>query len=186
MNKCSEIIKEVNAQLKNLLTARAVFPHTREDLIGTTRSVTAPFYQKRGFSIAFEFAEPLTKQRIDELNQVGHWINQNYIVRLYALLESFQVVSNSISINTTLSGHEDVDILRRLRREFAHSSGWYDRTDPEERKLKERIIEYYSLEIDHYPASDPRFPIPIDGVLLPMTDACKTYVQSLFPDENNT
>jgi hypothetical protein len=100
MDRCSDLIEQIDAQLKNLLTARAIFPYMREHLVGATECATAPFYRNRGFNITFFFAEPLTAPRIAEFNQIGHWINQNYIVRLYALLESFHVISDTISINT--------------------------------------------------------------------------------------
>jgi hypothetical protein len=78
-----------------------------------------------------------------------------------------------------------VDILRRLRNVFAHGCGWYDQTNPEDKKLRERTIKHYELEPDNHPESDAKFPIPIDRVVVPITEACKTYVQALFCDENN-
>jgi hypothetical protein len=175
MDRCSDLIEQIDAQLKNLLTARAMFPHMREHLVGKKECTTAPFYWNRGFKITFSFAEPLTALKIADSNQIGHWINQNYIVRLYALLASFSVISDTRSINTQLDGHDDVDILRRLRNVFAHGSGWYDQTSPKHKKLRERIIEHYALEPDNHPESDDKFPIPIDRVVVPMTEACKRY-----------
>ena len=185
MAMCSEIIAQIDIQLNNLLNSRAMFPHMKANMIGVTHCATAPFYQNRGFDIIFSFAEPLTTQRIDEINEIGHWINQNYVVRLCALLESYNVISRGRSINTQLDGHNEVDILRRLRNEFAHTSGWYDPTDPEEKRLREKIIEHFSLKADNHPETDGKFPIPIDKVLVPLTEGCKRYVRALLSCESS-
>lgn len=180
----SDILSQIEAQLSKLLSTRAVFPHMKENLIGARNCRTAPFYQHHGFDITFTFAAPLTAERIDEINEIGHWINQNYVVRLCALLESYGVISKTEPINTELDGHEEVDILRRLRNEFAHTAGWYDPTDPEERRLRDRIIEHFSLNAENHPELRGKFPIPIDEVLVPLTEGCKRYVQKLFSCES--
>ena len=154
-------------------------------MIGERSCRTAPFYQRRGFGITFRFAEPLTAERIDEINEIGHWINQNYVVRLCALLEAHNVISRTRSINADLDGHDEVDILRRLRNEFAHTEGWYNPTGPEQRRLQNRLIEHFSLEPENHPEASDKFRIPIDEVLVPLTEGCKRYVQALFNCEHN-
>jgi len=180
----SDILSQIEAQLSKLLSTRAVFPHMKENLVGARHCRTAPFYRHHGFDITFTFATPLTAERIGEINEIGHWINQNYVVRLYALLESYGVISKTKHINTELDGHEEVDILRRLRNEFAHTAGWYDPTDPEEKQLRDRIIEHFSLNAETHPELRGKFPIPIDEVLVPLTEGCKRYAQKLFGCES--
>ena len=112
MTASSDVLSQIDVQLSRLLSTRAVFPYMRKDLVGARRLRTAPFDLRRGFGITFMFAEPLTAKRIDEINKIGHWIKQNYIVRLYALLDGHKVVFQKGRINTELDGHEEIDILR--------------------------------------------------------------------------
>jgi hypothetical protein len=175
----SEILAQIDSQLSKFLSARAMFPHTKENLIGAKHCQTAPFYRQYGYNITFSFNEPLTAERIEEINEVGHWINQNYVVRLCALLESYGVISKTEPINKELDGHEEVDILRRLRNKFAHTAGWYNPTDPEVKQLRDRTIRHFALNEESHPESRGKFPIPIDRVLLPLTEGCKRYVQEL-------
>lgn len=175
----SHILCEIDAQLAKLLSTRAVFPYMKENLVGAKSCPTAPFYQVRGLDISFTFAAPLTAEDVRENNEIGYWINQNYVIRLFALLQSHNIVSEAKSINKELLGHEEVDILRRLRNAFAHSAGWYHNEDAEERHLRDRIIDHFSLKQADHPASARMFPIPIDEVLIPLTEGCKRYVEAL-------
>ena len=175
----SDILCEIDAQGWKLLSTRAVFPYMKEDMIGEKRWRTAPLYRHYGLDISFTFAEPLTAESIREMNEIGYWINQNYVIRLFALLQSHNIVSETKSINQELPGHEEIDILRRLRNAFAHTAGWYHNEDAEERHLRNRIIEHFSLKEANHPASGRMFPIPIDEVLIPLTEDCKRYVESL-------
>jgi hypothetical protein len=98
-------------------------------LIGEKNWKTAPFYFNKGFPINFSSKQPLTEKYIQTNNEIGHWLNQNFIVRLYAMLESHQIVSEEIKIDQKLKGWKELDLVRRLRRIFAHSSGRYDPVD---------------------------------------------------------
>jgi hypothetical protein len=173
-------MRQIDLQLHNLLSIRAMFPYLAKDLIGITSYPTAPLYQDRGFNITFSFSEPLTAERVEEINTIGHWVNQNFIVRLCALLESHHIIppKGKGKINQQLDGHEEVDILRRLRNVIAHTSGRYDPKEPNERKLYERIAQKFSIEADD-PQTTSDFPLPIDTLLIPLAEGCKRYTQAL-------
>ena len=180
----SDIVCEIDAQLRKLLSTRAVFPYMKEDMIGAKSCRTAPLYQHYGLDISFSFAEPLTAENIGEINEIGYWINQNYLVRLCALLESYHVVPKNRPINKELAGHEEVDILKKLRNVFAHTAGWYHNTDAEERRLRNRIIDHFSLKQANHPVSSRMFPIPIDEVVIPLTEGCKRYLEALLRSDS--
>ena len=151
-------------------------------MIGHTQYCTAPFYRAEGYDAIVKFAEPLTDQKIDGLNDAGHWINQGFVVRLAALLQSCQIIGtkgSGIQLIPGLDGYEEVSILRELRNAFAHSSGKYDSTDSDKRKLYNRVIKHFSLDPKQYPEDDGKFPIPIDKVLVPLAEGCKKYVRAV-------
>ena len=107
-------------------------------------------------------------------NEIGHWINQNVIVRLYSIMEYYGLVSNNIKIDQLLPGWEELDILRRLRQIFSHKSGKYDPNNNMEKKLKQKIISHFNMSISDY--ND--FPLNIDEVIDPIFSGCKNYVRS--------
>jgi hypothetical protein len=179
MKASAEIINQIDLQLRNLLNIRAMFPAITNEMAGQTEFPTAPFYQERGFFVTFKFSMPLTAERIEEISQIGRWVNQSFVIRLYALLESHQVIppNGQGRINQQLDGHEEVDIIRRLRRILAHTSGRYNFADPEERKLYEKIVGKFSIEAESSETAR-EFPVPIDALLL-LAEGCKRYIQAL-------
>jgi hypothetical protein len=105
-------------------------------------------------------------------------LNENFIIRLFALLESYGIYSK---IDKELEGSEEIDILRRLRMVLAHSLGKYHPNDPDQRKLVDRIIKRMGLRID-----DPaEFPLDIDKVIDPLVRGCKTYIKAKSIQEEN-
>jgi len=173
---CTEILSHIEQQRQFLLRTRALFPYVNDDLVGADQFQTAPLYQSYGHNIHFVLPEPLTLDTINSIRSVGHWINQNYVIRLSAYLEYHGIIpkEGQGKINQDLSGWNEVDILRRLRNKFAHSSGRYNSEDSNSRTLFLRVVEHFSLQEDENTATE--YPIPIDSVLLPLTEGCRQYV----------
>jgi hypothetical protein len=184
MEFSKNIIRQIDEQLGYLHRTRAVFPFLPETLNGEKRFVTAPYYQGMGFTYIFEFATPLTLDFIKSHNDLAHWINQNFVVRLYAVLESNGLISQAIQIRPDLQGHEEVDIVRRLRNQFGHGPGNYDPTDPEKKKLFDRIRTYFNLSNEEISRSEGKFPLPINQVLVPLAEGCKRYAAEVERTEN--
>lgn len=59
-------------------------------------------------------SKPLTKKDIQRNNEIGHWINENVVVRLCAILQSHSILSEKVSIDKSIDGWKEVDLLRRL------------------------------------------------------------------------
>lgn len=180
MSESEKIIDQINIQIRNLLNIRAIFPTIENEMLGQTKFKTAPFYENKGFSIDFNLSEPLTIERIEEINQIGRWVNQSFIVRLCALLESYHVIpqENKGRIDQKLDGHEELDILRRLRNVLAHTSGRYNPSDSEEKQLYIRITEKFSITAES-PDTAKEFPLHIHTLLLPLAEGCMHYVKRL-------
>jgi hypothetical protein len=174
----SGVLDEIDRQIALLHLARAYFPYLPPNLAGKTEFATAPYYQRQGFGLTFKYSSPLPAERIQEFNALGHWINQNFILRLYAALETHGIMSNNIRIDDKADGHDEVDILRRLRNRFGHGAGRYDPCDSEHKKLYERIVAHFKLTQDLDSEREGVYPIPIDQVLIPLAEGCKRYVQS--------
>jgi hypothetical protein len=181
MATCSEIIQQIEQQWTDLLRVRSAFPTMRDNVLGAQHIATAPFYQHYGYHVRLSFAQPLTPETIEEVNQIGRWLNESYVIRLCALLEFYQIIPREGQgrINQSLEGHEAVDILRRLRNALLHRSGRHNPEDADSCKLYERMVQTFSIQSESSTTAT-QYPVHIDGFLLPLTAACKCYVKGWF------
>ena len=158
---------------------KAHFPYVPLEAKGLKRVRTAPFYIAQGFNVEFMFSEGISEEGIKRINQIGHWLNQNFVIRLCAILESFKVFSNSISIDFSIHGSYHINIVRRLRHCFAHSSGRYNPNNKDHRDTMRFISETLGIDVDGL----TDWPISIDTVLRPLYDGCIKYAikRSVYP-----
>lgn len=175
-----ELVNNIDEYWDYHLHSRALNPHMTPDLVGQQLFMPGGYYINKGYDYVVRFDKPVTEKRIAVLNEAGYWANQNFIVRLYGLLDGYNIVGSEEHtwgrIVKGLVGSEEVDILRRLRNEFAHSVGFYDDSQKKHRRLRRRIISHFGLNRETWSSSTIMFPIPIDQVLQPITDGCKQYV----------
>jgi hypothetical protein len=169
----------ISTQVKLLRRSRATFPYISPTVVGQTNFKTAPYYLVHGHHITFTFDTPITEATRKEVNEVGYWINQNFMMRLYAVLEAGRIVGNRIRIEDDLDGCKEIKLLRWLRNKFSHGSGAYKATVAEDRKLREALIELFNVSDREPPDSSGWFPIPIKGVLMKLADGCERYVRAL-------
>jgi len=136
------------------------------------QAISVPFNLPGGIQTIITYKDPLTKEFISFNNKVGHFTNQNFIIRLYALLEYYQIIGNNIKIDFNLTGAYELDILRRLRKYFSHRSGPYNKADQQQVELYNTLIKQFNLgKID-----SEDYPISIDTVITPMVKKIKEYV----------
>jgi len=182
MEKPEILIEQINIQFEYLLSLRALFPYMNDSLIGESIFRTAPYYRNKEFDVHFNFGRKLAQEDIDRIISIGHWANQNYIIRICSLLEANKIIpkENEGKIDQTIDGWEEVDLVRRLRNQFAHSSGKYDFKEPKEKKLYERIVIHFNVSLAKASSEATEFPIPIDTVIEPLTESCKKYIKNYF------
>ena len=167
------ILGEIDILKTQFTNCRAYFPHMTNASIGCRNINTAPFYLNKGFNITFAFNQPLVEEDVRKNNEIADWINQNVLVRLCAMLESYGILSKGIRINKSIDGWKELDLLRRLRDVFAHTSGKYNPHNKDQRKLVQKLICHFKLS-----NKDPQsFPLDIDKVIYPLFEGCKKYVE---------
>ncbi len=115
----------------------------------------------------------MTVEFINGLNEIAHWINENFVLRLYAVLESHGLFKNGI--DKGVAGHDEMEILRRLRNKIGHGSGKYDPEDADKRKLHERLVNHFGIDPKTYLEDHTKYPLAVGQVLVPLAEACKTY-----------
>ena len=173
MNK-KDVIQQIDGLYQFFRYSRSFIPFINPNLAGQKPSL--PFNISKNVRSQIDFNEPLSEDFISFNNQTGHFLNQNFLIRLYDLLKYHQIVSAKEKINKNLPGSDEIDILRRLRRLFSHTSGKYDKDDQEKDKLAKRIISHFKLQI-----TEPNdFPISIDTVIAPIVTKTKEYIRAKF------
>lgn len=165
-----ELFREI-AEIYNIFRySRSSCPYLDQKDEG--QAISVPFNLPGGIQNIITYKDPLTKEFISFNNKVGHFTNQNFIIRLYALLEYYQIIGNNIKIDFKLPGADELDILRRLRKYFSHRSGPYNKADAEQIELFNTIESHF-----HLGKTDSNdFPISIDTVITPMVNRIKEYV----------
>jgi len=171
-----EICDHIDFLFKNLQLSRSVLPYITDSMVGKREIPTPGYYRDAGYSAKIILDEPLTIERIRKINVASDSVNQGFIVRLQAYLNSCGVYD---SIKKNIEGNEEIDILRRLRHLFAHESGERDQEENEHNILYERIIKTFKLKKEEYPLKEEQFPIPIDAVIEPLIEKCKKYIIEL-------
>jgi hypothetical protein len=131
--KIIQICEEIGRQWEYHLVTRAVFP---VDAVKSRSEYSSPpFYRQHGaaFRVVITNSDsPLIRRA---LTGVPHWLNQNFIIRLFGLLDEDNVITAGKE-----AGNKFTDILAGLRHMVgSHSSGYANPQKREFRKVTSLI-----------------------------------------------
>jgi hypothetical protein len=175
----ADTLKELDLLWNLFNQCRSHFPATSNENVGQQVIPTAPYYVRQGFQVTMCFNSPLVEKDIKNLNRIGHWLNQNFVVRLVALLQSHGVIRYGSNIDTSAPGGAEVKLLRDLRDVFAHTAGGFKRQKKEHRKLLRELTTRFALNASEC----PDFPLGIGEVLEPLYLGCRAYVNHALTNE---
>jgi len=170
------LLFEMAKQRKMYWGIKAIFPYMDKSIIGQSSVDTADYYKARGYFFKLVSPRPFTESDIERNNEISNWMNENYVVRLYALLNSYKIVSGLSSIDESIDGSKEVKLLIRLRNVFAHTSGRYNPEDERQRDLFKDIVAHFKLNEDE----SKEIRLDIDKVLDPLYGGCQKYVEEKF------
>ncbi len=166
----TEIKKQIEVLNEIFRDSRAYYPYIPDEFVGKSPEFT---FNKAYTKVYYSYNHTITKEEQLYNNKIAHFLNQNFIVRLYAVLQYFGIYDN---IDSTLTGYYELDILKRLRNKFGHGIGHYNKNNSKDKKLMKDIVNYFPLEKKEY--SD--FPINIDIVIGKIITASKQYCEAMF------
>jgi len=175
MPDSNQIIKEIDDLYHIFMSCKSIFPKLDYSMKGETSTPTAPFYQNQGYNLSLHFGHPLTTEFIEVHHNIGNWINENAIVRLYGILNYHKLY---IKIDQSFEGWKHIDLCRRIRNIITKTKLNYNPNDTDNLKLREEIIEFYNLKQNEY--EEGEIPTPVDSVITPMFEGCKTYISNKF------
>jgi len=172
----------------NYFRCKSFFPADVKRFVGQRQIPVYLYYAEGGSSIAFEFNEDISNEQANQIHEIGHWVSQSFVVRLYALLESYQkeiFVENSEGcskryvVNERLNGAKFIKVVKGLRNYFAHSSGRFRPDRKDHRKTMELMREC----LEDMPDGEPsKWPLGIDTVLEPLFKGCRAYAEAALAE----
>ena len=154
--------------------ARSLFPRMDAAMAGV-RAWEPPEYYAESPYAAVVMKRPVDLHDVDLNNDVAHWINENLIVRLYAILQVFEVAKADLP---DAPGYDHYRVVRRLRDKIAHGSSRYNAARSEDRDALERLRRIC-------PGFTPpeeyggRFDLSISEVLWPLALGCRDYAAAV-------
>lgn len=179
----AEVIEEMNDLYHKFIELRAHFPYTDERMIGQRVLRTAPLYSKTlGKEIIFDYGKPLTAEDIRNINEIGGFLNENVIVRLYALLEEHGILIYQKEVDKAIEGHEAAYLTKQLRHRYAHSLGRPDTQNKEHRDLFDRLNNYLKPSIPFEIENAEHFPNSVDTVIIPLFRGCHKYAEGILKE----
>jgi len=105
--------------------------------------MTAPYYLSRGYEAQVQLKEPISAEFIERNKQLGQWINENILIRLYGILNYHGLFRR---IDQDLPGGREMDLLRRMRNAFTKTPLNYHPNDKENIRLRKEVIRCFGLK----------------------------------------
>lgn len=110
----------------------------------------------------------------------GHWVNEAFVMRLWAVLDAHHIAGGSKRISMTLPGAKEVDVCRRLRNSFGHSTGTIHSSAS---KCLDRLLRSVFALADQESIFDGRFILSKETVLEPMRKGAHEYCVAVLEKE---
>jgi hypothetical protein len=170
------IINQIDEFRSYFVKVRSRFPYISERNIGRNYLLPPTYYRNEGINFKIQLDKPIDESIREELNTIGHFVNQNFILRLFSILNYYGFVSDNVTLSKQSPGFQEMDIVRRLRNKYAHSLGKFNPENSEDQKLKDIMEEYFELDIGDY----DEIPLNISAVIDKLIDGCKKYIRNNY------
>lgn len=156
------------------VNSRSLSVYLPESLLDSERFAPGPFYCATTPYSYVQLKTPLSPEIRTAHNRIGAWTNENFLIRLWAILESHGFTK---PIRANARGSDAVRLLKRLRQHFAHGTGLYGKRKRDHRKLRCDLLKLFSVPGEH-----DDIPTNIDYVMRPMFVGCLKYVDDVLKD----
>ena len=155
--------------------ARALCPYADNSAIGMNGYISPPWYQSHGAVYFVNLAQPLTAVDVDELIQIGNFVNRSFVISMAAILEAHGVVPYRANPDRTQPGGDHVQLTKWLRNRFAHGEWQYDANKPTHVDTRNLLLQLFPSAA----AGGPSFVLSIDTILEPLKNDVLTYIQAV-------
>lgn len=169
-------VKAIDDLWYRLYLARSLFPRMDYSMAEADVAKWSPpdYYAESPYAEVV-MKRPVDTADVDQNNEVAHWINENFIVRLYAILQVFGIAKSDLC---DAPGYDHYKVVRRLRDKIAHGSSRYNSDRAEDRDALERLRRVCPgfTPPDRY---DGNFDLSISEVLWPLASGCRDYAAAV-------
>lgn len=174
-DKIQELLEAMDIHFQTYLRARSLTPYIHKSEAvefssnqsgGCFLISTAPLYQNCGYSshIIFDSSQFDTDEKYQQYQDIGHWINQSFLIELKCILDTFITDWN----HCPLKDDEYFKLLELCRHLFAHSSY---KLDYRPRKGHEHDYEHaynlYEQMFGHIVKTNTELNLSIDEFVIP-------------------
>lgn len=166
-----QILDEIETQWECHVMTRAVFDSNFPNR-GSEYS-SGSFYKEHGINFKVHILNTESDQFKRSSKRVAEWLNQNYVIRLFGILDGHRLIGRGILLESDV-----IELLKLLRNNVgAHSSDTKPSNKSAIRKATRLINELFDRSItvesvEHYTLS-------IDSVLFPMKEKIKEFIRDL-------
>jgi len=110
---------------------------------------------------------------IKNIERIGGWLNQNYIIRLFGILYQGGIISAGKKVSNPYT-----EILAKLRHKVgAHSAGYRNPGKSDSKKITKLINKH--LDNSFIPNNADFFNLSIDTVIEPLKNQCVQFIRTL-------
>ena len=159
---------------KLTVKARALCPYTDDSAIWMTGYLSPGWHRAHAATYFVNLAQPLTATDVEELRQIGSFVNRSFVISTVAILEEYGVVPYQRNPDRSREGGDYVQLAKWLRNRFAHGEWQYDTSNPNHRATRELLEKLFPEAA----SGASGFVTSIDGVLEPLKDGVLTYIRS--------
>lgn len=164
-----EICTEIDTQWECHLMTRAIFDSQFPNRL-TYQS--AQLYRQHGLNFHVEILNSKSDQFLKSSKRVAVWLNQNYVIRLYGILDQF------LPLDKYSKDEEVIALLRMLRNNIgAHSMGKQSNNRKKIVKATQLINKLFGRNISEENVLN--YTLSVDSVLLPLKEQIKSVVRNI-------
>ncbi|MHA2219418.1 MAG: hypothetical protein ACXACY_26200 [Candidatus Hodarchaeales archaeon] len=154
--------------------SRALCPYVDKSAVGIKGYHSPPWYRAHGAYYFVNLAKPLTERDVNELIEIGSFINRSFIISMFAILEAHGVVPYRVEPDRTKPGGDHVQLTKWLRNRFAHGEWEYDASNQDHVETRDLLAKLFPCAGE----GEPRFVVSIDSVLEPLKNGVLEYIQA--------
>lgn len=174
----NELILKIDELFQIHLSQRGILQYVSDKHVGQNQISWGSKVTSSWFDITFKFQNTISETTRSELNRISEYMNQNFIVRLHALLEYEGIKDTKSKIDIEISGHEILQILHELRKEFAHKTGKFNPENKDSVRLRHRLFKTFDINSEE--SLPDQFPLDKNRVIKPIVDGIKLYINGYW------
>ncbi|HQN92682.1 MAG TPA: hypothetical protein PLQ09_01065 [Prolixibacteraceae bacterium] len=175
---CEEVLQQIQRLWDWHFTMRNFVHYQNGSNIGRINFGGIFKFHDRSLKYQYILDKPIDSQFNRDFNAIGHYLNQNVIIRLLGIIQDNKIVSKKQNVEPDYQGSKEVELLLKLRNVIAHESGKFNPLIKEHCIIAKMQMNVLGIDFDIENATE--FDLSIDKVIRPLFDGAKRYVTDFY------